>query len=201
MTEITGVPGLYYLADVVDAGMSDDVDLFLAMTEDWKSVGTAANSRQVIHYGYEYQYRTGKATKPTSPNPPIIESLRLRLFDLNFTIPTGETIRIPSTARMDQCIINQYLPGQGIKAHIDNASYDDWIACYTFQSGAIMEFTKGNQLVELYTRPNSLYIMSGESRFEWKHEQRARKYDTVNGEKISRGTRTSITFRTVLTHS
>lgn len=193
---ITGIPGLYYLANAVDQSLIDDIEMFLVMTEEWHTVGTATNSRQVIHYGYKYQYRTGKATEPTDPNPPIIEALRTRLFDIRLSATENE-LRIPTTARMDQCIINRYLAGQGIGAHIDNASYDDWIACFTFGSGVCMEFTKNHQTVELYTEPGSLYIMSGEARYGWKHQQRMRLSDVVNGMRIPRGTRTSVTFRTV----
>ena len=39
--------------------------------------------------------------------------------------------------------------------------------------------------------------MSGDSRYKWKHEMRGLKTDTVDGKKIKRGVRTSITFRSV----
>ena len=69
---------------------------------------------------------------------------------------------------------------------------------FTLGHGANLHFSKGDAHMDLYTEPNSLYIMSGEARYSWKHEMKKLKYDVVNGKKVKRGERISVTFRSVL---
>ena len=58
-----------------------------------------------------------------------------------------------------------------------------------------MKFTrKGFSPYKLYTEPYSMYIMTGKSRYEWKHQMRPRKLD---GKSIPRKECFSITFREV----
>lgn len=47
--------------------------------------------------------------------------------------------------------------------------------------------------------PRSLLVLSGEARFNWTHGIPARKSDVIDGKKIARGRRVSLTFRTVIT--
>ena len=54
-----------------------------------------------------------------------------------------------------------------------------------------------DEIYELYVKPQSLYIMSGDSRYEWKHSMTGKKYDIIEDKKIKRGRRISITFRNV----
>ncbi|MEZ5840968.1 MAG: hypothetical protein R3D02_11290 [Hyphomicrobiales bacterium] len=44
--------------------------------------------------------------------------------------------------------------------------------------------------------PRSLVIFSGEGRFDWTHEIPARKSDVIDGIRLSRSHRISLTFRT-----
>jgi alkylated DNA repair dioxygenase AlkB len=221
----TEISGLYYIPNAFDdqpnqpdwdTELSKFLDAEVApvphsptqsekYTVKWHSIGSATSSRRVAHYGYAYQYKTGKATTITDPMPPIIEKLRDAIKDMVWAVqnPVSELCTVPIDETLNQCIINEYLPSQGIGAHIDNASYGDWICCYTHRgsnaSGACIEFTRGpTQKIEKYIEPGSIYFMSGESRYLWKHEQRPRKNDKVNGVAIPRSTRTSFTFRTVV---
>jgi len=105
---------------------------------------------------------------------------------------------LPKNYEFNQIIVNNYESGQGISAHTDVKEYGEIIGCYTIGSGGTMRFTrKDGNLYDLYVHPNSLYIMSGESRYEWKHEMASKKSDVVDGVKIPRGRRVSITFRCV----
>ena len=89
----------------------------------------------------------------------------------------------------NQCIINNYYKGQGISPHIDVTSYGGVIGCFTLGSGAIMKFSYGDEDVEIYVKPNSVYIMSGDSRYKWKHSMPVKK--------TRKDRRVSITFRNV----
>lgn len=201
----TEIPGLYYVTNCVS---TETAELVLnGLTETFMTdgssfaVGNGKNSRMVMHYGYEYNYKTGDVSKPAPPFPPYINAL----VDIIESIGIGDF----SNGKVDQCLINKYEPGQGIAAHIDSLKYGEFIYCFTFGSGANMEFTHPttNARVSVYTEPNSLYIMSGDARYKWKHEMRPLKTDTVmqydpdkdtyNEEKIKRGVRTSITFRSL----
>lgn len=201
----TEIPGLYYIADCVPENISEQVTNGLVeifMADGFASaVGNGRNSRMVMQYGYEYNYKTGDVTKPAPPFPTWINAL----VDIIKGIGIGDDV---SNIKVDQCLINKYEPGQGIAAHIDSLKYGEYIYCFTFGSGANMEFTNtdANKVV-LYVEPNSLYIMSGDARYKWKHELRPIKTDlvmrydpdedTYEEEKIKRGVRTSITFRSL----
>jgi len=50
---------------------------------------------------------------------------------------------------------------------------------------------------DLYVAPRSVYIMTGEARYKWKHEMIARKSDIVDGKRVKRERRISITLRNV----
>ena len=47
-------------------------------------------------------------------------------------------------------------------------------------------------------KERSLIILSDDARYEWQHAIPARKSDVVNGFKIARDRRLSLTFRTVI---
>jgi len=161
----------------------------LDASKDWFSVSSSENARQVLHFGYMYNYGSGGKLEAAPEFSKDIAWLRSKI---------RETHLASAEFALNQCIVNKYLPGQGIAAHTDKNSFDDCICCVTIGSGATMEFTKnGCDPVTLYTAPRSLYVMSGEARYDWKHGMKSRKSDVVNGEKRLRGTRFSLTYRTV----
>ena len=181
--------GLLYFKNIIDKKYSNS--LFSFLDEDqkylWKSLSDSKNSRKAKHYGYIYNYKSGKTTVKTDPIPlefqQLIETLKENCGDEKYDF--------------NQIIVNNYDSGQGISAHTDVKEYGEIIGCYTLGSGATMRFTKGTQKYDLYVHPNSLYIMTGESRYNWKHEMPSRKSDMVDGVKIKRDRRISITFRCV----
>jgi alkylated DNA repair dioxygenase AlkB len=179
MTEIPS--GLSYFGGVLSNDDYNECLNWLENSTDWFPVGNSTNSRVVMHFGYTYDYKSGKSNKIAPPFNEII-------------IKLSEIASKKVNSKFNQCIINRYLPTQGISAHIDSLNYGPYIACFTIGSGAELEFTHENEIYKLYTEPNSLYIMSGESRYSWKHQMRGRKSDPNHGE---RKVRYSITFRSV----
>jgi alkylated DNA repair dioxygenase AlkB len=158
--------------------------------EYWQNLGLKPGGRKVRQYGYAYNYsRKGvNSDEEVEVFPDIINELRQLI-----------NVKIPEQYELDMCIINRYLPGEGIYPHVDAPkSFEDYICCFTINSGGEMEFNLDTNKYCLYTLPNSLYIMSGDSRYKWSHEMKKRLNDTVDGVKIKRGTRYSITFRTVI---
>tara|TARA_B100000900_G_scaffold387128_1_gene378106 strand:- start:1267 stop:1455 length:189 start_codon:yes stop_codon:yes gene_type:complete len=57
-----------------------------------------------------------------------------------------------------------------------------------------MTFKNKSEQEDLYVNPNSLYIMSSDSRYLWSHEMAQKKYDIVDNIKINREHRISVTF-------
>lgn len=187
--------GLYYYPGVISEDLSQRLEKFLGQDCELFPVAgrggvVSENARRVAHYGFRYDYSSGSTTEPAPDFPEIIEELCVLIYETHVD-DLGEYW-------FDQCIINRYLPGQGIGAHYDREDYGEYIACFTFGSGAEMEFTErpphGDGRYTVYVEPNSLYIMSGASRHDWLHQQRPRKSDPGHG---PRGVRWSLTFRSV----
>ena len=160
----------------------------------WTSITDSPNSRKTQHFGYKYDYKSRKIISDEKEKiiPDFLIPLQtflteqcqaLSLIDVSYTF--------------NQCIINNYEPGQGISKHIDLPSFGGVIGCFTFGSGAMMTFRRVNEVFNIYVRPNSLYIMSGDSRHIWTHEMPSRKSDVVDDVKILRDRRVSVTFRHV----
>ena len=189
LKKIKEVNGLYYITGLkLPNNIIEELD-----KNKWKPVSpNNPNSRMIQHYGYKYGYKSYNINELAEPIPIFLESLQKKLSKIVQLKKLA-----PESYLFNQCIVNNYKGNQGIGRHIDVKSYGDVIGCYTFGSGATMTFTRDGKTVDLYVEPNTLYIMSGDARYKWTHEMRQRLSDKVNGEKIMRGRRVSVTFRNV----
>ncbi len=151
--------------------------------------------RRVQHYGYRYDYKARMVTPELylGPLPNWLMPLAMRLHH------EGLFSALP-----DQAIINEYLPSEGISAHVDCVPcFGKEIASLSLGSACIMEFTHPHHAKQTWVlEPCSLFVLSGAARYEWQHCIPARKSDVIDGSKINRTRRVSITFRKViLNHS
>lgn len=176
---IPDIPGLTYIPDFItpdeESALIDNIDRQPWLTD---------LKRRVQHYGYKYDYKARAVTDDAylGTLPEWIDPVAQKL-----------------PFKPDQAIVNEYLPGQGISAHVDCVPcFDDMIASLSLGSGAIMQFTNGNEKQELYLKPCSLIVLSGEARYKWTHAIPSRKSDVVDGFKLERGRRISLTFRNVI---
>lgn len=176
---IPDIPGLTYISDFItpdeESALIDNIDM-----QPWLN----DLKRRVQHYGYKYDYKARAVTDDAylGTLPEWIDPVAQKL-----------------PFKPDQAIVNEYLPGQGISAHVDCVPcFDDKIASLSLGSGAMMQFTNGNAKQEVYLKPRSLIILSGEARYKWTHAIPARKSDVVDGFKIGRSRRVSVTFRNVI---
>ncbi len=146
--------------------------------------------RRVQHYGYRYDYKSKVI------DPSLFEKLPDWLENLKEKIQKHFGLDYP----FNQVIINEYEPGQGIAPHIDAvASFDDIIVSISLDSTCVMEFTKDDTKVALLLDPRSMLLLSGESRYEWKHGIKAVKKDRITNDEIRvRKRRVSITFRKII---
>ena len=145
--------------------------------------------RRVQHYGYEYNY-TYPNTKHIGQLPLWIASYAQKLY-----LDRVFTEKVPN-----QIIINEYLPGQGIASHVDCVPcFGDTIASLSLGSGCIMNISdKSGKTLDLYLKPNSLLVLKGASRYECSHGIIARRNDVIDGKRVPRQRRVSVTFRRVI---
>lgn len=189
------IKGLFYVPDAID-DISSEID-----PEHFYRAGTSSNAREVVQYGRPFRY-AGQKMEDIPIKPKFPEYLKdLRKIAIAYCEDLG---LLPKDSEenlilFNQCIINKYRPGQKIGAHVDSLSYGKLVACFSIENGIAINFTlaDGTSSVkrEVYIDKNSLYIMSGPSRYKWTHEIRGRLNDVINGLRQARGTRTSITFR------
>jgi len=145
--------------------------------------------RRVQHYGYRYDYKARKVDRRM-----FIGELPVPLKNLAISLKEAEIfVQTP-----DQIIVNEYLPGQGIAAHVDcQPCFGETIASLTLGSGSEMQFTQGRKKIGVFLPRRSLIQLMGEARHDWKHGIPSRKSDMVNGIRVPRVRRVSLTFRNV----
>ncbi len=175
---IPGVPGLFIKLDYIT---KEEESMLLRdlSNREWNTT----LSRRIMHFGKTYQYgdkKLGDAPKI----PKKWEWLKSRV--------EGDM------GRIDQVIVNEYLPGQGIGPHTDSPLFGPVIASLSTGSGCKMDFSNASKIISVYLPPRSIVFLTGDSRNTWKHSIAPRKTDDVSGKKVDRGTRTSFTFRSVL---
>lgn len=152
---------------------------------------SAELKRRVQHFGWRYDYSARRVTPDMDlgPLPGWLAALAMRLLD-------GGLFPVEP----DQVIANEYLPGQGISAHVDCVPcFGDIIASLSLGGACVMRFAHraSGAVVELPLLPRSLLILQGPARYEWTHAIPARKSDPTTGGRIPRTRRVSLTFRTV----
>ena len=162
------------------------------------------------HYGYKYGYKQEPLVKLGEIPQIFLDVLG------NSRKWFGETN--DKRVQPDQVIVNEYISGQGINAHIDDrVKFGAVVASLTLNSGCEMEFQNttrqpeivkrsvatqpeskdDNLTVKKYLAPRSMVWLTKDARNTWSHQIRPRRNDVVNGKKIPRGRRVSITYRKV----
>ena len=149
-------------------------------------------SRRVQHYGYRYYYRQRGAGRhdPAAPFPrwtTVIGDRLAPLFD---------------NRRPEQCIVNEYRPGQGIGMHADHTSFGPIVVSLSLRDAWTMNFRPRSQRpyvrgglasdeVVLLPRRSAL-VLRGAARSSWMHG-----IDPTAAAGRSE-TRISATFRTLI---
>ena len=147
--------------------------------------------RRVQHYGWAYDYRARRvsASDRIGPLPGWLASEAERLVERGLF-----------ASQPDQAIVNEYLPGQGIAAHVDcEPCFGDRVASLSLGSSCVMDFREvaSGQRSSMHLAPGSLLVLAGAARYDWTHAIAPRRSDMIDGIRRARGRRVSITFRTV----
>jgi len=147
--------------------------------------------RRVQHYGFRYNYRS-RSVGPADRIGPLPHWLA----DLAERVAANGVFDRPP----DQAIVNEYQPGQGIAAHIDcRPCFGPAVATLSLGSPISMQLDRGSGTpwIEIRLEAGSLLVLTGEARAAWRHGIVGRKADIVEGQRIPRTRRLSITFRTI----
>lgn len=180
----TAVPGLFLFPNFIDVEREKKL-----LSEIDGQVWMVDYLRRLQYYGFRNELE-----KPYDlisipiPIPPLIYQLSQEITDEKILIN-----------QPDQVIINEYVPGEGIKPHKDRNYYENQICGVNLGSGCIMRFIKGKNLevIDVEIPRRSLYVMQDDARKKWSHGIPPRKKDSINGNVYHRERRISITYRKV----
>lgn len=181
------IPGLTYVPEYVSA---EQEEAFFEHVDSGEWITEL--KRRVQHFGYRYDYkaRSVAASSYLGPLPEWSEEIAHQLVsDVLFP-------QLP-----DQLIVNEYLPGQGISAHVDCVPcFAHTIASLSLGSTCLMRFKNVHtrEKIELLLQPRSLVVLANEARYDWTHAIPDRRSDTWEDEKLERSRRLSLTFRNVI---
>src|SRR5579872_1116864 len=130
--------------------------------QEWLDRGI---DRLTQHYGDEYNYRSRRLTGFAKPltSCSTVKYLSDKLSPTFMYLGSGKPI--------DQCIVNQYLPGQDISKHTDHTEcFGPIVGSVSFGSTATMIFTRDSYPdFSLDLNNGDALVLSGESRYLWKH--------------------------------
>ena len=138
--------------------------------------------RRTQHYGRRFDYeRKSVGDEPSASLPPCIRSLirRLPMWPSSKDKDGGHA----ANEALVQVTINEYVPGVGIAAHVDtHSAFADGIVSLTLGAGIAFRMQQRERAKHdctIWLPPRSLFVMSGASRYAWRHGISGRKYDRV----------------------
>lgn len=98
----------------------------------------------------------------------------------------------------DHLLINQYQPEDGCIPHVDELEFwEDWVVGISFGSGCMFNFTLDKKKINVYVPENSVYVLTKDARYKWKHGIPFDHSDIIYGTSVNRKFRTSLTFRNI----
>ena len=190
MSAKTKINGLSYLPHFLSPEAGDAL-LTWVEAQAWD----ATLARRVQQYGAAYDYARRRVNKGESePLPDTLQFLAQKVGQTGRFSPDHNPDH-----KIDQIIINDYQPGQGIAPHVDAPhAFGPVVAMLSLGAPVVMDFYKGDMRRNMVLEPLSLLVLSGAARAKWQHGIAKRKSDILNGERMARGRRVSLTFRSLL---
>jgi alkylated DNA repair dioxygenase AlkB len=194
------IEGMTYHKDVIDQKTESALLAFLygpfGKPRAWQDgPGGGSRSRRVQQYGYAYDYASLSITSA----PPIPDELQRLISELQQKGLLNKHV--------NQIIVNEYKPGQGITPHVDHVKwFGEEVASLTLQSGCKMILSNPSKSINqsIYLDRKSLIRLTGLARWHFLHSIAATKSDPIKNTQTNqinmkpRGTRVSITFRQVV---
>jgi alkylated DNA repair dioxygenase AlkB len=180
----TALPGLYLYPDFIDEAREEQL-----LKEIDSQIWIVDYLRRLQYYGYR-----NELDKPYDLIPfPV--AMPLLMQELGREMVEKKILLM----QPDQVIVNEYVPGEGIKPHRDRSYYENQICGVNLGSGCILRFIRGmnEEVMDIEIPRRSIYVMQDDARKKWKHAIPPRKKDKVDGNVKHRERRVSITFRKV----
>jgi alkylated DNA repair dioxygenase AlkB len=182
----TAVPGLFLYPDFIDEAKEQQL-----LDEIDSQVWIVDYLRRLQYYGYRNELEKPYDLIPFPvAMPPLMQELSQQLVKQRIIL-----------LQPDQVIINEYVPGEGLKPHKDRAYYENQICGVNLGSGCVMRFIRGKneEIIDVEVPRRSVYVMQDDARKKWKHGIPPRKKDKIDGDVKHRERRVSITYRKVKT--
>lgn len=180
------IPGLTHIEEFI----SREEEEYLLTSLDCEEWLTSLK-RRVQHYGYKYDYKARfvDSSLYLGALPEWSSKIVSRLHSKDFISET-----------FDQLIVNEYEPSQGISAHIDCVPcFKETIVSLSLGSQAEMVFcNREAEKKSIFLNPRSVVIFQKDARYNWSHSIPNRKSDLINGQRVPRSRRVSLTFRQVI---
>src|ERR1700676_4060487 len=142
------IGGLQYVSEYLDRETHDRL-LVAVDFQPWQM----SVDHGVQIYGYHYNNKR-RAAYRTGGLPQWASDLAVRLW---------RDCLLPNVP--DQMVANQYHPGSGIFAHVDQAVFGDTITSVSLGSSCVMQFSnsEAERTEELLLEPRSVLMLSGEA--------------------------------------
>jgi alkylated DNA repair dioxygenase AlkB len=197
--DVPPIPGLYYFTDFFS---SEEAEHIVEEVIEQCYFDVDNGRDQAVLFGSRGADRDAGLPQWTRSFLSLVAShlkgkdlLPAEVYDLLFSPQSTRN----SNTYTRQLILNCYQPGQGISSHIDLPhKFLDGIMIFSFGSAIAMTFESVKSRSakhSVYLLPGSLCVLSGESRWHWKHGIPGRRGDYVAKRHIKRGQRLSITVR------
>lgn len=180
------VPGLKVIPDFFSLDEANEMTRSVLEIERCHPSGAFGiiNKRRALHFVSAYSYK---------PNPPKPEHMPATIETMP---PSMKAVMQRVEAHVgrvfDQITVQCYPPGSGIPPHVDDPDiYDDPIVALAWEGDCLMDFVPVAEhqddsadksdwtKASIYMPALSLMIMTGESRYTWRHAIPARKIDIV----------------------
>lgn len=198
------------LATQIDGPVHRETKVSDIPSENW----IALSKRRVQHYGYAFNYLVNNVDPERflGPLPKFAAegvSELARQFDSDRAssgVYAQEYSQLRSVLRdgtwnPDQLTINEYHPGQGIPHHVDtHSAFEEAIVSVSIMGDTVMEFCHPDGKIgrkKVFVPRRSLLALTGDARYLWTHGITPRTTDSFGGTMVPRGTRISLTYRTV----
>lgn len=203
-----GVPGLSVISDFITPDEESSLLAFLDV-QPWRT----DLSRRTMHYGGSYCLMPPRDATPfqrkaieqqvigASKIPSELNLLLERMIDHGL---------YSADTKPEYCIVNEYLPGQGISAHVENFRFGEPVCSLTLAGDDDMRFhelrsaddgsvrsgkasvaPRTGRSVDARLCRRSLAVLTRDARHKWQHEiVRGRKGKPIGWRRVS------LTFRT-----
>lgn len=185
------IPGLIYLPEFLT--IQEEQDILAAV--DGAAWDGDNKSRRTQQYGYGFHWRNRHTNALAKLDPPRSEMPACSQAVLNRLVCEGHL----ESPDFDQCIVNDYVGGQGIKAHRDREFFGEAVVGFSLRSPTIMDFRclRSGEVRAVLLEPRSVLILTADARWSWQHAITPAPTLLWRGATLPRGHRASLTFRSI----